>query len=164
MPDVLRDELLDGRPFGSAGLSSPRRSRSGHLAERRCRVDRFYRFVERVGGVAIVGKPLTLRFQRNGRSAQLFANFLLEYWPENAGESYEVQPALLGELVSGGRYFHQIAPFRSEPTVEYVWQTRHSSRLGFLRRGSASDDRPLGLPTPRKCRSRPLTASLPAGK
>lgn len=92
----------------------------------------FTDFVERVGGVAVVGAPLTQRFQRNGRSAQLFANFLLEHWPEHAGTSYEVQPALLGELVSGGRYFHQIAPFRSEPTVEYVWQTRHSVRLGFL--------------------------------
>lgn len=92
----------------------------------------FADFVDRVGGVAIVGAPLTQRFQRNGRSAQLFANFLLERWPENAGTSYDVQPVLLGELVSGGRYFHQIAPFRSEPTVEYVWQTRHSVRLGFL--------------------------------
>lgn len=92
----------------------------------------FTDFVERVGGVEVVGKPLSERFQRNGRSAQLFANFLLESWPENAGTTYEVQPALLGELVSGGRYFHQIAPFRSEPTVEYIWQTRHSVRFGFL--------------------------------
>ena len=92
----------------------------------------FAGFVERVGGVAIVGDPLTERFDRNGRSAQLFANFLLEHWSENAGTSYEVQPALLGEMVSGQRYFHQIAPFRSEPTVEYIWQTRHSVRLGFL--------------------------------
>ncbi|MCY3749508.1 MAG: hypothetical protein OXG64_09450, partial [Chloroflexi bacterium] len=92
----------------------------------------FTTFVARVGGVAITGDPLTERFQRNGRSAQLFANFLLEHWPENAGTDYEVQPALLGELVSGGRYFHQIAPFRSETTVEYIWQTRHSVRFGFL--------------------------------
>ncbi len=92
----------------------------------------FAGFVERAGGVAIVGDPLTERFERNGRSAQLFANFLLEHWSENVGTSYEVQPALLGELVSGQRYFHQIAPFRSEATVEYIWQTRHSVRLGFL--------------------------------
>lgn len=92
----------------------------------------FSEFVERVGGIGVVGNPLTERFQRNGRSAQLFANFLLEYWPENAGTTYDVQPALLGELASGGRYFRQIAPFRSEPTVEYIWQTRHSVRFGFL--------------------------------
>ena len=92
----------------------------------------FTDFVERVGGVEVVGNPLSELFQRNGRSAQLFANFLLEFWPENAGTTYEVQPALLGELVSGGRYFRQIAPFRSEPTVEYIWQTRHSVRFGFL--------------------------------
>ena len=92
----------------------------------------FSAFVERVGGDAIVGDPLTERFQRNGRPAQLFANFLLEHWAENAGTDYEVQPALLGELVSGGRYFRQVAPFRSEATVEYIWQTRHSVRFGFL--------------------------------
>ncbi len=92
----------------------------------------FGAFVERVGGVAIVGDPLTERFQRNGRSAQLFANFLLEHWPENAGTDYDVQPALLGELASGGRFFRQVAPFRSEATVEYIWQTRHSVRFGFL--------------------------------
>lgn len=92
----------------------------------------FTDFVERVGGVEVVGDPLTERFQRNGRSAQLFANFLLEYWPENTGTTYDVQPALLGELVSGSRYFGQIAPFRSESTVEYIWQTRHSVRFGFL--------------------------------
>ena len=92
----------------------------------------FASFVERVGGVAVVGDPITNRFERNGRSAQLFANFLLEHWPDNAGTQYEVQPALLGELVSGGRFFHQIAPFRSEASVEYIWQTRHSVRFGFL--------------------------------
>ena len=92
----------------------------------------FTDFVDRVGGVKVVGNPLSERFERNGRSAQLFANFLLEAWPENAGTTYEVQPALLGELASGGRYFRQIAPFRSEPTVEYIWQTRHSVRFGFL--------------------------------
>ena len=92
----------------------------------------FSDFVQRVGGVDIVGEPLTERFQRNGRPAQLFANFLLEHWPENAGTAYGVQPALLGELVSGGRYFHQIAPFRSGPTVEYIGETRHSVRFGFL--------------------------------
>ena len=43
-----------------------------------------------------------------------------------------MQPALLGQLVSGGRYFRQVDPFRSEPTVEYIWQTRHSVRFGFL--------------------------------
>jgi len=121
--------------LGAAGLASAPAGRVlANLAETSdAAIDPLFAgFVERVGGVAIVGSPLTQRFQRNGRSAQLFANFLLEYWPEDAGASYDVQPALLGELVSGGRYFHQVAPFRSEPTVEYVWQTRHSVRLGFL--------------------------------
>lgn len=136
MPRLFsRRTLGRAAALGAAGLASAPAGRVlANLAETSgAAIDPLFAdFVERVGGVAIVGSPLTQRFQRNGRSAQLFANFLLEYWPEDAGASYDVQPALLGELVSGGRYFHQVAPFRSEPTVEYVWQTRHSVRLGFL--------------------------------
>ena len=107
----------------------------------------FAGFVEQAGGVEVIGVPLTKRFDRNGRPAQLFANFLLEHWAENAGTTYEVQPALLGQLVSGGRYFHQIAPFRSEPAVEYIWQTRHSVRFGFLNLWNRlGRDALLGLP------------------
>ena len=136
MPRQLsRRDLGRAAALGTAGLATAPAARV--LAEvsgvANAAVDPlFSAFVQRVGGVAIVGDPLTERFQRNGRSAQLFANFLLEHWPENTGTDYEVQPALLGELVSGGRYFHQIAPFRSEATVEYIWQTRHSVRFGFL--------------------------------
>ncbi|MDE2869049.1 MAG: hypothetical protein OXR64_08255 [Chloroflexota bacterium] len=130
-----RRNLGRAAALGAAGLAAVPAERV--LAEvsgvSNATIDPIFRaFVERVGGVAIVGDPLTERFLRNGRSAQLFANFLLEHWPENAGTDYDVQPALLGELASGGRYFQQIAPFRSEATVEYIWQTRHSVRFGFL--------------------------------
>lgn len=136
MPRQLsRRQLGRAAALGAAGLAAAPAARV--LAEvsgvPNASVDPpFSAFIERVGGVAIIGDPLTERFQRNGRAAQLFANFLLEHWPQHAGTDYEVQPALLGELVSGGRYFRQIAPFRSEPTVEYIWQTRHSVRFGFL--------------------------------
>lgn len=151
MPRQLSRRIL-GRAvaLGAAGLAAAPAARV--LAEVTAASDAaidplFTAFVERVGGVSIIGDPLSERFQRNGRSAQLFANFLLEHWPKNAGTDFEVQPALLGELVSGDRYFRQVAPFRSEATVEYIWQTRHSVRLGFLdlwnRLGRASL---LGLP------------------
>ena len=136
MPRQLsRRTLGRATALGAAGLAAA--PAAGVLAEisgvPNASVDPlFSAFVERVGGVAIVGDPLTERFQRNGHAAQLFANFLLEHRPQNAGADYEVQPALLGELVSGGRYFREVAPFRSEPTVEYIWQTRHSVRFGFL--------------------------------
>ena len=136
MPRQLsRRDLGRAVALGAAGLATAPASRA--LADVAAVSDAaidplFENFVETAGGVTVVGEPLTERFERNGRTAQLFANFLLEYWPDNAGTPYEVQPALLGELVSGGRYFHQIAPFRGESTVEYVWQTRHSVRLGFL--------------------------------
>ena len=89
-------------------------------------------FHERYGGGSVIGGPLTQRFERNGRSAQLFSNFLLEHWPEHAGTPYEIQPALLGALASGYRYFNEIAPTRSWSQVEYVPATRHSLRFGFL--------------------------------
>ena len=75
---------------------------------------------------------LTARFEHAGRQAQVFANFLLEHWPELAGTPYEVQPALLGTIVSGQRYFREAPAFRSSDEVVYVPQTRHSLRLGFL--------------------------------
>ena len=136
MPEQFsRRTLVRAAALGAAGLATAPAARV--LAEITAASDAaidplFTEFVERVGGVAIVGDPITERFERNGRQAQLFANFLLEQWPDNAGTQYEVQPALLGQLVSGGRYFHQIAPFRSEANVEYIWQTRHSVRFGFL--------------------------------
>ncbi len=107
----------------------------------------FERFYERHGGAPVLGEPLTLRFERNGRSAQLFGNFLLEHWPEHAGTPYEVQPALLGALASGFRYFGEVAPFRSWNQVEYLPATRHSLRFGFLDawRAHGSADL-LGLP------------------
>lgn len=136
MPRQLSRRTL-GRAavFGAAGLAAPSAARvlADVTAVANATVDPlFSAYVQRVGGVDVIGDPLTERFERNGRPAQLFANFLLEHWPENVGTDHEVQPALLGELVSGGRYFQQIAPFRNEPTVEYIWQTRHSVRFGFL--------------------------------
>ena len=96
-------------------------------------VDPLFRaFFERFGGMAVLGEPLTPRFEHAERAAQLFANFLLEYWPEHAGTPYEVQPGLLGTIVSGYRYFREIPPFHSSEEVVYVPQTRHSLRLGFL--------------------------------
>ncbi len=92
----------------------------------------FAAYVDRWRAFDVLGEPLTQRFERQGRAAQLFADFLLEHWPEHAGTDAEVQPALLGELISGGRYFRETAPFRSEAQVAYVWQTRHSVRFGFL--------------------------------
>ncbi len=79
-----------------------------------------------------MGMPQTEAFQRNGRWAQVFANFLLEYWPEHEGTPYAVQPAFLGVLASGARYFTEIRAFRGSDRVQYVPATRHSLRFGFL--------------------------------
>ncbi len=96
-------------------------------------VDALFRsFVVRFGGTAFFGAPLTASFVHNGRTAQLFENFVLARWPEHADTTYEVQPELLGETASGQRYFEQIRAFRSEDQVVYFPQTRHSLRFGFL--------------------------------
>lgn len=92
----------------------------------------FQGFYDRMGGADVFGAPLTARYVRDGRQVQLFENFLLEYWPENGGTDYEVQPGLLGVKVSGNRYFGQAQPFRNSSQVIYVPNTRQSLRLGFL--------------------------------
>ncbi len=132
---LSRRSLGRAAALGTAGLAAVPVGRvlASVVAATDAAVDPLFRdYVAQAGGPDIIGAPLTERFERSGRHAQLFANFLLEHWPENSGTSYEVQPSLLGELISGNRYFQQVAPFRSEPTVEYVWQTRHSVRFGFL--------------------------------
>ena len=93
---------------------------------------RFSSFYDRFGGEAVVGAPLTEAFQRNGRWAQIFDNFLLEHWPEHEGTSYAVQPAFLGVVASGARYFTEIPAFRGSDQVHYIPETRHSLRFGFL--------------------------------
>ena len=96
-------------------------------------VDSLFRnFYDRMGGGAVLGAPLTARYELNGRQVQLFENFLLEHWAEHSGTDYEVQPALLGAKVSGNRYFGQSQPFRDSSQAIYVPDTRQSLRLGFL--------------------------------
>ena len=92
----------------------------------------FQGFYDRMGGADVLGNPLTVRYELDGRQVQLFENFLLEHWPENSGTDYEVQPALLGVRVSGARYFGQAQPFGDSSDVIYVPDTRQSLRLGFL--------------------------------
>ena len=92
----------------------------------------FQDFHNRMGGADVLGNPLTVRYELDGRQVQLFENFLLEHWPENSGTDYEVQPALLGVRVSGARYFGQAQPFGDSSDVIYVPDTRQSLRLGFL--------------------------------
>lgn len=95
---------------------------------------KFIAFVQKAGGTGVVGQPLTNTFKHDGHTAQLFANFLLECHEHEDGQSdpSDVRPAALGKLVSGGRYFREIRPFRNSAHVKYVWQTKHSLRFGFL--------------------------------
>ena len=92
----------------------------------------FKDFYDRMGGADVLGNPLTVRYELNGRQVQLFENFLLEQWTEHSGTDFEVQPALLGMRVSGDRYFGQTQPFRDTSQIIYIPDTRQSLRLGFL--------------------------------
>ncbi|HCU72521.1 MAG: hypothetical protein CL790_03615 [Chloroflexi bacterium] len=94
---------------------------------------KFVAFVQNAGGTAVIGQPLTKTFKHDGRTAQLFENFLLECHEHNQSAPCLIRPAALGRLVSGSRYFQKTRPFRSSAQVKYIWKTKHSLRFGFLR-------------------------------
>ena len=93
---------------------------------------KFTAFVQKAGGTSVVGQPLTSTFRHDRHTAQLFENFLLECHEDSQSDPCHVRLAALGKLVSGGRYFREIRPFRNSAHVKYVWQTKHSLRFGFL--------------------------------
>lgn len=131
---LLRRDFGRLAAFSTAGLTIvPSSQESNAKLSRVEPVDpQFADFIDRMGGVPVIGEALTPAFEHNGRYAQLFANFLLERRPNPEGTSYRIAPASLGKIVSGERYFKEIAPFRDTRSVKYIWQTRHSLRFGFL--------------------------------
>ena len=131
---LLRRDFVRLAAFSPAGLTiAP--ATQGSTAEPSTvePVDpQFAGFVNRMGGIPVIGETLTPAFEHNGRHVQLFANFLLERRPNPEGTSYGIHPASLGKIVSGERYFRKVDPFRDTRSVKYIWQTRHSLRFGFL--------------------------------
>ena len=95
----------------------------------------FDEFVTSHGGLDVLGPALgeaTPLEAQEGSYYRNHRNFKLEYWPDLAGTSYEVQPSLLGIKATERFWFPTISPFESEDSVVYFPETGHSVRFGFL--------------------------------
>ena len=94
----------------------------------------FRRFFESQGGVDRFGYPRTEEVQEDGWTVQYFQRARFEYHPENAGTPYEVQLALLGDLLTAGRRpFPAAPPFADAPDHHYFPETGHGVHFGFWR-------------------------------
>jgi serine-type D-Ala-D-Ala carboxypeptidase (penicillin-binding protein 5/6) len=114
----------DGEPWTYYGATG-RRVRAG-----------FLRFFEGLGGASVLGYPLSEELQEDGRVVQYFQRARLEWHPEMAGTSYEVQISLLGERIAAQRKLlpqPAVEPFESWRTNRYFPETGHSVHSAFLR-------------------------------
>ncbi len=104
----------------------------------------FLRFWRANGGVQIFGYPLSEEFTENGRTVQYFERAKFEYHPEEANPQYQVQLALLGTQLYGGRNFATVPPGSGE---QFFAETNHAMSGTFLdfwrKRGGAQI---FGLP------------------
>jgi hypothetical protein len=96
----------------------------------------FLRFFQRVGGVDVLGYPISEEFEEDRRVVQYFQRARLEWHPELAGTPYEVQVSLLGERLANKRGLlpqPAIEPFESWQWSRYFPETGHSVHSAFLR-------------------------------
>ncbi len=94
----------------------------------------FISFFDRHGGVPLLGYPLTNPETEGGFMVQYLERARIEYHPENAGTSYEVQLGLLGSIETAGRNFapSPIAEASTTPTRLYFPETQHTLTGKFL--------------------------------
>jgi len=85
------------------------------------------------GAAGVFGNPLSEIFQQNGKEVQLFEQALLEYHPELAGQSGEVQLGFLGQQLAQAQNLSPATPaFRpvsaddASPDTSYFPQTQHT--------------------------------------
>ncbi len=104
----------------------------------------FLRFWRANGGMMTFGYPLSEEFTENGRTVQYFERAKFEYHPEEANPLYQVQLALLGTQLYGGRAFATVPPGSGE---QFFGETNHAMSGTFLdfwrKRGGAQI---FGLP------------------
>jgi hypothetical protein len=96
----------------------------------------FKRFWEQRNGAQLLGLPISEEFQEGGLTVQYFERARLEYHPEYAGTSAEVQLGLLGRLVTTGRkdseaVFKSVPAFATTTDRIYFKETGHSLSTGF---------------------------------
>ncbi|WP_129672616.1 hypothetical protein [Candidatus Chloroploca sp. Khr17] len=93
----------------------------------------FAQAYERLGGLRILGLPLTGPVWVNGREIQWFERARLEHWPEHTGTPFEVQLGLLGVEFTQGRTFARQQFFVSRPDLRYFPETGYGVGGRFLR-------------------------------
>jgi hypothetical protein len=104
----------------------------------------FLRFWRSHGGLLTFGYPISEEFAENGRTVQYFERVRFEYHPEEPNPKYQVQLALLGSELHGGRGFAPVPPGSGE---QFFSETSHAMSGAFLdfwrKRGGAQV---FGLP------------------
>ncbi|HWE60532.1 MAG TPA: PQQ-binding-like beta-propeller repeat protein [Chloroflexota bacterium] len=86
----------------------------------------FLTFWQRYGGLAIFGYPLTEPFTERGQQVQYMQRFALTL------ANGAVVTAPLGRVLTAGRHFAPVTPFRSTATRLYFASTGHSLSGRFL--------------------------------
>ena len=69
----------------------------------------------RLGGLPVIGYPVSEPFERNGMLVQHFERAVMEWHTANAGTPYEVQLELLGNWVAGERSDPAFSPLTNNP-------------------------------------------------
>ncbi len=118
---------LPGRHASAAPASSSQLfSATGHTVSGAF-LDAYYR----LGGLPIIGYPITEQVNENGYQVQYFERERFEYHPENAGTPYEVLLSRLGYELS--KPLQPFAPGQQGSAGIYFAQTNHSLNGEFLR-------------------------------
>ncbi len=92
----------------------------------------FWPYYAEHDGLRVFGLPISPVTTVNGRTVQWFERSRLEYWPENAGTPYEIQPGLVGREYTHGRVFPQQTFFPSRPGLVFFRETSHGVGGRFL--------------------------------
>lgn len=93
---------------------------------------RFQGFYDANGGLSRFGYAISPPGLNNGREYQWFERARLEYWPEFAGSSYEIQLGRIGAEFTTGIDFPAQLFVVSTPQQAYFRETGHAVGGGFL--------------------------------
>jgi hypothetical protein len=94
----------------------------------------FLNFFVENGGLDLFGMPRTEEMLEDGRTVQYFQRARLEFLVDKVGTPYEVQPSLLGDVLTEGRRpFPKSPVFDFTPGHQYFPETGHGLHNAFHR-------------------------------
>ena len=117
---IARPERLPTHPVPEPGDIGDERVRYFDATGQELR-DPFLEYWEEYGGLSMFGYPTTRVFDIRGRQVQYFERARFEYWPENAGSTWEVQFGLLGRYETRGRSWDPEPPPEDGPHTTNDW-------------------------------------------